>query len=230
MAAAPGKKTISPEEWGKALDGIEVDKGLLDRAILQHLISEGYKEAAEEMMAELGIHVPVDTASLDQRSQVRGALHRGDVQSAIDKVNELSSETFDRNTELFFQLNIQQLIEHIRGGNIPAALDFARTELATLGSENPALLERLEEAMALLAFKDRSSCPVSHLLSPSQRQIMASKVNAALQSQPEADPSADQLLGLLRAFVWAQNQLGTRATFPVMQSSGAMEPPPAPTS
>ncbi len=76
--------------------------------------------------------------------------------AAIEATNDFDPEILDKNTELFFRLNIQQLIELIRKGNIPHALEFARKELASLGSENPALLEHLEEAMALLAFKERA--------------------------------------------------------------------------
>lgn len=84
-------------------------------------------------------------------------MHEGLVTSAIEAVNDHNPETLDKNTALFFRMNIQHLIEIIRGGDIPAALQFARTELSSLGGENPELLDKLEEAMGLLAFQDRDT-------------------------------------------------------------------------
>lgn len=91
-----------------------------------------------------------------KKIQIRQCVHEGKIPAAIEAVNELHPETLDRDTGLFFQLNIQHLVEIIRTGDMSAALGFARAELASLAAENPALLEKLEETMALLAFQDRS--------------------------------------------------------------------------
>jgi glucose-induced degradation protein 8 len=93
------------------------------------------------------------TATLT-RVQIREIVQQGDITKAIEETNLVAPETLDAHREVFFRLNTQRLIELIRVGNIPAALDFARAELADLAEENQQFLDWLEEAMALLAFPD----------------------------------------------------------------------------
>jgi hypothetical protein len=63
-------------------------------------------------------------------------------------------------------------------------------------------LEELERTMALLAFESRKS-PVGDLLDHSQRQKIASELNAAILTSQcqEKDP---KLPSMLKMLVWAQ--------------------------
>lgn len=70
----------------------------------------------------------------------------------------------------FCILQQQQLIELIREKNVEAALEFAQTQLAERGEENPEILSELERTLALLAFENPESSPFGELLHPSQRQ------------------------------------------------------------
>jgi len=67
--------------------------------------------------------------------------------------------------------------------------------------------------MALLAFEDHSKSPVGSLLDQTQRQKLASEVNAAIltaQSQ-EKDPRLPALLKMLQ---WSQTMLAEKYRFP----------------
>lgn len=71
---------------------------------------------------------------------------------------------------IYFFFQQQQLIELIREKNVEAALEFAQTQLAERGEENPEILSELERTLALLAFESPELSPFGELLHPSQRQ------------------------------------------------------------
>lgn len=123
---------------------------------------------------------------------------------------------------MYFHLQQQRLIEYIRQGQIPQALEFAQEELAPRGEENPEFLSELERTMALLAFDtspesvallQTTSNPVADLLHPSQRQRTASQVNAAILTSQSQDKDP-KLPSLLKMLVWAQTELEEKYNFP----------------
>ena len=98
---------------------------------------------------------------------VKKAVQNGNVEDAIEKVNDLNPEVhtsmllssclidcerysriknwlclqiLDTNPELFFHLQQQRLIELIRQGKTEEALEFAQEELAPRGEENVSIL------------------------------------------------------------------------------------------
>ncbi|KAI7824742.1 CTLH/CRA C-terminal to lish motif domain-containing protein [Gamsiella multidivaricata] len=212
-ATAMAKKTISKEEWSAQLAEIHVDREDLNKLIMNYLIIEGYKDAAEKFSQESGAKPPVNLESIQDRMVVRTAIQRGNIEEAIERVNDLNPEILDTNPKLFFHLQQQRLIEFIREGQIMEALEFAQEELAPRGEENPEFLAELERTMSLLAFELNGPSPVSDLLTPAQRQKLASELNSALllsQSQ-EKDP---KLPALLKMCWYAQQQLDERCTYP----------------
>ncbi|KAF9975231.1 Glucose-induced degradation complex subunit, partial [Actinomortierella ambigua] len=216
------KKTISKDEWEARLAEVPVDRDDLNKLIMNYLIIEGYKDAAEKFSQESGATPPVNLESIQDRMIVRTAIQRGNIEAAIDRVNDLNPEILDTNPKLFFHLQQQRLIELIREGKIDDALEFAQEELAPRGEENPEFLAELERTMSLLAFELNASSPVSDLLTPGQRQKLASELNSALllsQSQ-EKDP---KLPNMLKMLAWAQQQLEERLVFPKIQDFSKAE-------
>jgi len=67
---------------------------------------------------------------------IRAAIQQGDIECAIERANDLNPEILDTNPELMFHLKQQQLIELIKKGDIPRALEFAQEEMAPLGEED----------------------------------------------------------------------------------------------
>ncbi|KAG6755980.1 hypothetical protein POTOM_039394 [Populus tomentosa] len=211
-AQATSKKVIPREEWEKKLNDVKIRKEDMNKLVMNFLVTEGYVDAAEKFQMESGTE-HIDLATITDRMAVKKAVQCGNVEDAIEKVNDLNPEILDTNPQLFFHLQQQRFIELIRNGKVEEALEFAQEELAPRGEENQSFLEELERTVALLAFEDVSSCPVGGLLDISQRLKTASEVNAAiLTSQSrEKDP---KLPSLLKMLLWSQNQLDEKAVYP----------------
>jgi glucose-induced degradation protein 8 len=64
----------------------------LNRLIMDYLVIEGYKSAAEEFSQEANLAPPVDFESIESRMDIREALQRGDIEDAITRVNDLNPE------------------------------------------------------------------------------------------------------------------------------------------
>lgn len=220
------KKVITREEWEKRLNDVKIRKEDMNKLVMNFLVTEGYVEAAEKFRMESGTEPDIDLATITDRMAVKKAVQCGNVEDAIEKVNDLNPEILDTNPQLFFHLQQQRLIELIRNGKVEEALEFAQEELAPRGEENQTFLEELERTVALLAFEDVSTCPVGELLDISQRLKTASEVNAAiLTSQShEKDP---KLPSLLKMLIWAQNQLDEKTVYPRINdlSTAVLEDP-----
>ncbi|KAH7928544.1 hypothetical protein BV22DRAFT_202745 [Leucogyrophana mollusca] len=213
--APPPRSTIRKEEWEQRLREVQVTKDDLNRLIMDYLVIEGYKSAAEEFSDEANVSAPVDFESIESRMVIREALQRGDVEEAITRVNDLNPEILDTNHALYFHLQQQKLIEYIRRGQIAEALTFAQEELAPRGEANPEFLSELERTMALLAFESSSSAPsaISELLSPAQRMKTAGEVNAAILESFSQGKEV-KLIQLLKLLCWGESMLSERADFP----------------
>ncbi|XP_022927346.1 protein GID8 homolog isoform X2 [Cucurbita moschata] len=220
------KKVIRREDWEKKLNDVRIRKEDMNKLVMNFLVTEGYVDAAEKFRIESGAE-QIDLATITDRMAVKKAVQCGNVEDAIEKVNDLNPEILDTNPQLFFHLQQQRLIELIRNGKVEEALEFAQEELAPRGEENQSFLAELERTVALLAFEDVSNCPVRDLLDISLRLKTANEVNAAiLTSQShEKDP---KLQNLLKMLMWAQDQLDEKAAYPHINdlSTAMLEDPP----
>ncbi|CAG8474235.1 6948_t:CDS:2 [Paraglomus brasilianum] len=216
------KKVVARSEWEKKLSEVEVNKRDLNKLVMNYLVIEGYKDAAEKFSQECGLQLDTDLESIQDRELILNAIQNGNVEEAIERVNDLNPEILDTHPKLYFHLQQQQLIEYIRQGKIARALEFAQEELAPRGEDNPEFLEELERTMTLLAFEDNNQSPVGDLLHPAQRRRTARELNAAIltsQSQ-EKDP---KLPSLLKMLVWAQNQLDDKMSYPRINNLATAE-------
>jgi hypothetical protein len=213
------RKLITKDDWVKKLNEVKIRKEDMNKLIMNFLVTEGYVDAAEKFQLESGTEPDTDLGTITDRVAVRKALQNGNVEDAIEKVNDLNPEILDMNPQLFFHLQQQRLIELIRNGKLEEALEFAQEELAPRGEENRVFLEEVERTVALLAFEDPSTSPFGDILDISQRQKTASELNAAiLTSQShEKDP---KLPSLLKMLIWAQNQLDEKASYPHITDFG----------
>ncbi|KAJ2214241.1 hypothetical protein EV179_003143 [Coemansia sp. RSA 487] len=218
-ASSSSKQTISMEEWESKLAEVPIAKSDLNQLIMNYLIIEGYKDAAEKFSEESGLHSTVDLGSIEERMQIRFAIQNGDIKSAIERVNDLNPDLLDTDPRLYFHLQQQQLIELIRQGKAEEALEFAQEELAPHGEEHPELLRELERTMALLAFDNVTMAngshmsPLADLLDFAHRQKTANELNAALLAA-HSQPKEPKLPALLQLLAWTQDQLDKKATYP----------------
>ncbi|KAK3101452.1 hypothetical protein FSP39_003676 [Pinctada imbricata] len=180
--------------------------GNSNKLIMNYLVTEGFKEAAEKFRVESGVQPSIDLDQLDERIKIREAIQCGKIEEAIALVNNLHPELLDNDRYLYFHLQQQHLIELIRDKHVEAALEYAQTHLSERGEENPEILSELERTLALLAFENPEDSPFGELLHPSQRQKVASELNAAIL---ETD-STPNLANLLKLLLWSQEELDKR--------------------
>lgn len=64
----------------------------LNAVIMDYFISEGYPSAAQKFAVEANIQPRLDDESVQQRVEIRNAIYGGDIQSAIEKINELNPQ------------------------------------------------------------------------------------------------------------------------------------------
>ena len=75
-------------------------------------------------------------ANIDDRMAVRASVQRGNIEAAIDKVNDINPKILEESGQVYFKLQQQRLIELIRQGKVEEALGFAHQYLAPRGEEN----------------------------------------------------------------------------------------------
>lgn len=207
---ARSKTNISMEAWEAKLNAVKVPKEEMNRLVMNFLVTEGYIEAASQFESESGTAPGLDLSCIKDRMEIRKAVQMGNVEDAIEKVNDLNPEILDEKHELNFHLQQQRLIELIRQGKTEEALDFAQEYLAPLGEEHPECLDELERTVALLAFDDATHSPLADLLDAAQRQKTASELNSAILSS-QSQESEPRLPLLVKMMLWAQSQLEAKA-------------------
>ncbi|KAM0917557.1 hypothetical protein ACQ4PT_009416 [Festuca glaucescens] len=223
---ASSKKVVTRDEWERKLRDVKIRKEDMDRLVMNFLVTEGFVDAADRFRLESGTQSDIDLATITDRMEVKKAVQSGNVQEAIEKMNDLNPTILETNPQVYFHLLQQKLIELIRVGKISEALEFAQQELAPRGEENQAFLKEIEKTVALLVFEDVENCPYGELLDISHRLKTANEVNTAiLTSQShEKDP---KLTSLLKMLIWTQDQLDEKAAYPRINnfSTAALEDP-----
>ncbi|KAI9821714.1 MAG: hypothetical protein M1827_002295 [Pycnora praestabilis] len=212
------------EAWLTQMANIDSD---INFVIMDYLINEGYPSAAKKFASEANIQPGADVDSIQERVEIRNAIHGGDIQRAIERINELNPQILDRNSSLHFALLRLQLIELIRtctslpNADITPALTFATTQLAPRAPTNPEFLEDLERTMALLIFPpDNLAPPLADLLDPKLRKQVANRVNEAILSSQGARREA-RIRNLVRLRTWAEQKAReTKKDLPVTLDLG----------
>ncbi|RWS08921.1 C20orf11-like protein [Dinothrombium tinctorium] len=202
------------EEWNESMiDGFQLKRCEINKLIMDYLVSEGFKEAAEKFKYEAGLEASADglfnetPSMLDQRIEVRTAIEEGRVYDAISLINRHYAELLDQNRHLYFKLQQQQLIELIREQKVEEALKFSQEQLSV--DEEFLDLPELERTLALLAFDKPENSPFADLLQVSHRQQLASEVNEAIlkEQSGSAEVEKPHLVTLLKLLLWTQSEL-----------------------
>ncbi|XP_018318916.1 glucose-induced degradation protein 8 homolog isoform X2 [Agrilus planipennis] len=204
--------STSKEEWMKTLANKEISRTTINKLIMNYLVIEGFKEAAEKFEMESGVKPSVDLNSLNNRIQIRDAIMNGRIQEATALLNQLHPELLDNDRNLYFHLQQLHLIELIRNNRVEEALAFAQSHLSEAGEDDTSILNELERTVALLAFEDPLNSPFGDLLQPAHRQKVASKVNAAILKMEHQIQISPKLSTLLKLILWSQDQLDKKIT------------------
>ena len=86
----------------------------INRMVMDYLVTEGFKEAAEKFKVEAGVEikrlnnesVPETSEQLDQRIEIRSAIEDGKISTALWLINQYYPELIDQNRHLFFKLHV----------------------------------------------------------------------------------------------------------------------------
>ncbi|XP_011686031.1 PREDICTED: glucose-induced degradation protein 8 homolog isoform X1 [Wasmannia auropunctata] len=215
--------SISKEEWmSKLEESSYIQKMSMNNLIMNYLVTEGFKEAAEKFQQESGVGPTVELSSLDDRIRIRDAIQNGRIQEATDLVNQLHPELLDNDRYLYFHLQQLHLIELIRTGRVEEALQFAQDQLSEAGESDDNILCELERTLALLAFDEPHKSPFSDLLHPTHRQKIASELNAAILKMEHRESTSPRLNNLLKMILWAQDELDKKKVkYPKMTDLGS---------
>ncbi|XP_030379066.1 glucose-induced degradation protein 8-B homolog [Scaptodrosophila lebanonensis] len=206
---------ITKDEWLQRLEQFPFKQADMNRLIMNYLVTEGFKEAAEKFQHEAELEPSVELNSLDDRILIREAVQAGRIEEATHLVNQLHPELLGSERYLFFHLQQLQLIELIRAGKVEEALAFAQTKLSESGEE--AMFE-LERTLALLAFEKPQESPFADLLEQSYRQKIASELNSAILRCEHSEDSTPKMMFLLKLILWAQSKLDSRSiSYPKMK-------------
>lgn len=218
------------KDWLEGLEKTKIPRQGGSKVIMNYLVTEGFKDAAEKFSKESGLPLSgIDiSASLEQRIKIRDAIHEGKIMVAKELVDQLYPQMLQNDPMLLFKMQQQHLIELIREKRVEEVLSFAQKELANRVEGNSDVLTELERTLALLAFDNPANSPFGDLLHVSHRQKVASDVNAAILEQDGAESTVSSLVVALHMLLWAQEELDKKKVkYPKMTdiAAAAIMPP-----
>lgn len=92
FSRSQSEQTVSEGDEGrKGINYFEYCRDL-NQLVMNYLVVEGYRDAAEQFSLESGLEPTVDLQSIQERMDIRHAVQSGDIDTAIDLVNELNPE------------------------------------------------------------------------------------------------------------------------------------------
>lgn len=76
---------------------------------MDYLVANGYPSAAQKFAVEANIQPKPDVQSIQERVEIRNAIHTGDIQTAIEKLNELNPQVLPPSLSPFVALLHQDI-------------------------------------------------------------------------------------------------------------------------
>lgn len=64
----------------------------INNLIMNYLVTEGYPSAARNFAKEANIQPNTEFESINERVEIRDLIYKGDLQTAIEKINELNPQ------------------------------------------------------------------------------------------------------------------------------------------
>ncbi|CAD8131907.1 unnamed protein product [Paramecium octaurelia] len=199
---------ISAEDWHHNQNNITIPKAKMNEFVLNFFIVEGYRDAAIEFSKEAGIQLSnKELDKMIERIEIKKNILNGEIDSALQKVS------MSNNKQILFKLKMQKLIELIKVNELDQAVSYAQNQIIGFLKDQPHLIDEIEKAMSLLAYKDLSKCPLNHLTQNSQRIKVASEVNQQLFQDSQGNEQA-KITILMKILQWAQEILNSKLQYP----------------
>ncbi|KAI5923657.1 CTLH/CRA C-terminal to lish motif domain-containing protein [Camillea tinctor] len=212
MTSSTSTATPMKHSFARQVEEVKTPKSDINALILDYLTAAGYPNSAAKFTSEANLQPQQPTSAIQARQQIQTFIHKGEIEKAIQALNELDPSMLDKDEPLHFALLRLQLVELIRTCNnspnrdIMPALKFAQTYLGPRATTNPAFLEDLEKTMSLLVFEqnDALDASLAALLKPSLRQEVAAQVNKRiLEGQQQRNEAALREMVQMRA--WSED-------------------------
>ncbi|PAV81021.1 hypothetical protein WR25_01909 [Diploscapter pachys] len=181
----------------------------LAKLVLDYLICEGFREAAENLCEEMKLKVPEDLKVMDARVAIKDAIIEGNMEFAIDKTVELCPTLLDTNDDVRFEMRLQYLIEMIRANglsDLDAPLKYARQYIVADEKISEEQMSKVEKAFALLVYENIYESPFAPMLDQSRRNMVANMVNCAILEALNRPPKP-RMESLLKLIVWSRCQI-----------------------
>ncbi|KAF1893161.1 hypothetical protein Lal_00001597 [Lupinus albus] len=161
-------------------ENIAINDNDIHNVVLSYLIHNCYNESVESFIACTAMKQPTDY--LENMEKIKRIFHcalEGNALKAIELTEQLTPDILNENKDLEFDLLSLHLVELVCCKKCTEALEFAQTKLSPFGKEQK-YMEKLQDLMALLAYKEPEKSPMFHLLSSEFRQQVADSLNRVI--------------------------------------------------
>ncbi|KAA3486341.1 glucose-induced degradation protein 8-like protein isoform X2 [Gossypium australe] len=122
--------------------------------------------------------VPFDRHFMEKSQQTNSRNYQfaleGNALKAIELIGQLATNLLEKSKDLHFDFLSLHFVELVCSRKCTEALEFAQMKLTPFGKEQK-YVEKLEDFMALLAYKEPEKSPMFHLLSLEYRQHVANR-------------------------------------------------------
>eukprot|EP00877_Chromochloris_zofingiensis_P000059 jgi/Chrzof1/10053/Cz04g25140.t1 len=199
-----GMVSDEKEQQAATVSSIPVPAGVVHQLVHSYLLHYGYAEtltAFDQAAGLAGMEQPMgvsddpEVSSLACRNTVRQAILGGDVEAAVQLLQQhypatLTSSSSSLADDLQFNLGCQRYIELLRQGQVNEAVLFAQTRLTEFQHKATHYEAQLRDVIALVAYERPEEGPLHYLLALSQREQVADVVNRAVLSVAGASSSS----------------------------------------
>lgn len=188
----------------------------MNELIMDYLVHEGFKEAAERFREEAGIEPKLSVELMDKRIEIRQLIEEGSILEGQSLINSYYPELLDNHRDIYFRLQQQHLIELIRQQKINEVLSYVHDHLRVDELRD---LSGMERTLALLAYEQPDKSPYANLLQTSHRLQLASEINDIIlqETSGNIEPTKPKLVTLLKFLFWTQGELEKKkVAFPKM--------------
>ncbi|KUI68391.1 hypothetical protein VM1G_04103 [Cytospora mali] len=188
---------------------MNLPKSDLNALILDYLTMEGYPQAAAKFSKEANLQPMQEDPVVKDRQKIKQLIHEGNIQEAIEELNDLDPEILDQDARLHFALLRLQLVELIRDSkegdkSVTSALRFASQQLGPRASAQREFLDPLEKTMALFLYpRDALRPEQAAILHPNLRRDVADMVNKAILFRQQRRREA-AIRHLVKVRAWAE--------------------------
>uniref|UniRef100_A0A1J3EDA4 Glucose-induced degradation protein 8-like protein n=1 Tax=Noccaea caerulescens TaxID=107243 RepID=A0A1J3EDA4_NOCCA len=170
---------------------IVVNDADIQSIVMSYLLHNCFNETADSLASTTGIKQPaIDRENMERRKQIIQFILERKALKAVELTEQLGQDLLEKNKDLHFDLLCLHFVDLVCAGKCEEALEFAQKRLAPFGMVKK-YVDKLEDAMALLAYENPETSPMFHLLSSDYRQQVADNLNRTMlehANQPSYTP------------------------------------------